>query len=134
MADFPERVWRSARLATNPSPREIGHLLQKGTSVKTIRSFFIGSLAMIAACFIMVAPSAADYEGNGGLYSASFQLPDMVFYDEAPHVAILAEKAAPAQPSSNDDAAAYTVANQPLSAWRISADAYRHIDPHIDRG
>ncbi|AMS43419.1 hypothetical protein [Aminobacter aminovorans] len=98
--------------------------------VRTFRSFFFGGLAMLAAAMFLSMPASA-LEREAGLYSASPAVYVYVLPDVAPIDAILVAERRHELRNRDAHAVAYTVANQPLTQWRIAVDSYSRIDPHI---
>lgn len=99
--------------------------------MRLIRSFFFGSLAMLAAVvFISMPASALDREV--GFYSAGadpFEYP--VIVSAKPDAIVVDEFQAIERSRADAHRAVYIRQNQPTSTWRFAADAYSRIDPHI---
>jgi hypothetical protein len=95
----------------------------------TIRSFFFGGLAMLAAAIFMYSPALA-MERGPGLYAAS-HVPDTPVYDLAVAPVVIPDRIESPKRSDAHNAV-YIRANQPLTTWRVATDqGYAHIDPHI---
>lgn len=91
-------------------------------------------LAFAAALTFFAAPSPR-LDFGIGLAAASYQVPDLALSAvDVDHLVLMAEDV-PVDKPGDAHLSAYTVANQPLAAWRIASDmAHRHIDPHIAIG
>lgn len=98
--------------------------------MRTIRSFFFGSFAMLAAVMFMCAPAQAfDYEPS--LYSVSLEWPDIAPLDVVASAVNYVRIEDVPKPDANAHAATFTKQNQPLTSWRFAVAAYSRIDPHI---
>lgn len=98
--------------------------------MRYMRSFFFGSLAILATAMFMSAPATAlDYEP--ALSSYSFEMPDVALVYLDTGSVVLASREDVPKPDANSHAFAYAVQSQPCSDWRFAVDTYSRIDPHI---
>lgn len=67
-------------------------------------------------------------DGDVGVSAAYEAVDFMIAPADFDRAIIIAERSHVAAPA-DAHLVAYTIANQPLSTWRVAADAYRHIDP-----
>ncbi|MDR2309761.1 MAG: hypothetical protein LBE54_02110 [Brucellaceae bacterium] len=98
--------------------------------MKIMRSMLFGCIAMLAAAFCLSTPASA-LDVSPAVYAvkltiADYDVPD-VFKADVITVGInsLPER------STNTHAVEYNIQNQPHSAFRLTLDTYKHIDPHI---
>lgn len=98
--------------------------------MRLMRSMFFSCIAMLAAALCLTTPAAA-LDVSRAVYSAhaavyDFDVPD-VFKVEAITIGI---NSLPDR-STNSHAVEHIIQNQPHSAFRLTVDAHKHIDPHI---
>lgn len=100
---------------------------------------YVRMLALPFACLAMFAtltfysPLPASFDDPAMTAGARFTMPDFALIPADQGEAIV-QAAATTDVPLDAHGPGYTVANQPLSPWRLALDVHRHIDPHIRVG
>ncbi|GAA5665164.1 hypothetical protein Brsp07_03667 [Brucella sp. NBRC 14130] len=98
--------------------------------MKLIRSLFFGCIAVLAASFFASGHAVAnDYDPAiyaGPSIELALHVPDIFALPAA-----IPGEVDVANNTVDAHAGIYVIQNQPLSTFRLSVDAWVHIDPHI---
>ena len=116
------------------TPPSAGFLLSeinlKGKHMKLMRSMFFGCIAMLTAAFCLSTPAAA-LDASPAVYSVKLTIADYDVPDVFAAGIVKVGVTSLPDRSTNSHTVEYNIQNQPNSAFRLAANAHKHIDPHI---